>query len=111
MLARLVESGIVTSITAGSLVGQFGEGVRDFALELVRWELVHNVTSDAHDHVRRPPSVLAELERVGLGPLAGWLTNEVPAAILRGDELPPRPRPALALPERATERPRRIRWF
>ncbi len=109
MLARLVASGIVTSITAGSLVGQFGEGVRDFALELVRWDLVHNVTSDAHDHVRRPPSVLAELKSVGLESLAGWLTHDVPAAILRGEELPPRP--PRAIPERESERARRLRSF
>jgi protein-tyrosine phosphatase len=103
-LARLVDSGIVTSITAGSLVGHFGDGVRRFALELVRRDLVHNVTSDAHDHVRRPPSVLDELKRTGLAPLAGWLTCEVPAAILKGDEIPPRPR--VALPALETERPR-----
>jgi protein-tyrosine phosphatase len=108
MLARLVESGILTSITAGSLVGQFGEGVREFALELVRWDLVHNVTSDAHDPVRRPPSVLAELEHAGLGPLADWLTCDVPGAILRGEDLPPRPS-SLVPPQPAVERPRRLR--
>jgi protein-tyrosine phosphatase len=91
MLARLVEGGIATSITAGSLTGQFGESVRVFALELVRAELVHNVTSDAHDAARRPPSVIAELEQAGLAPLAGWLTEEVPAAILSGEEIPARP--------------------
>ncbi len=98
MLARLVEGGIATSITAGSLTGRFGEAVRAFALELVRAELVHNVTSDAHDPVRRPPSVLAELEQAGLAPLAGWLTEEVPAAILRGEDIPARP--LVALPAR-----------
>jgi protein-tyrosine phosphatase len=95
MLARLVDGGIATSITAGSLTGQFGESVRAFALELVLAELVHNVTSDAHDPVRRPPSVLAELERAGLAPLAGWLTEDVPSAILRGEDVPARPPVAL----------------
>jgi protein-tyrosine phosphatase len=95
MLANVVDGGIATSITAGSLTGQFGESVRAFALELVRGELVHNVTSDAHDPVRRPPSVLPELERAGLAPLAGWLTEDVPAAILRGEDIPARPLVAL----------------
>jgi len=49
MLASLVQSGVLTSITAGSLVGRFGGTVRRFALRLVREELVHNVASDAHD--------------------------------------------------------------
>jgi protein-tyrosine phosphatase len=107
LLARLVDSGIVTSITAGSLVGQFGDRARRLALELVHRGLVHNVTSDAHDHVHRPPSVVAELERTGLAPLAGWLTCEVPAAILRGEEIPSRP--SVVLPDLETERPRRSR--
>jgi protein-tyrosine phosphatase len=109
MLARLVDGGIATSITAGSLTGQFGETVRAFALELVRGNLIHNVTSDAHDPVRRPPSVLDELQRAGLAPLAGWLTGEVPAAILQGEDIPPRP--LVVLPDLEVERPRGLRSF
>jgi protein-tyrosine phosphatase len=97
MLARLVEGGILTSITAGSLVGDFGERVRRFALELVHRDLVHNVASDAHDTVRRPPGIADRLERAGLGPLADWLTREVPAAIVSGGEIPPGP--AVVLPD------------
>lgn len=92
MLGSLVRSGALVSITAGSLVGEFGGVVRRFTLELVREGLVHNVVSDAHDDVRRPPGMLEPLERAGLGSLTEWLTDEVPAAILSGDEIPPRPR-------------------
>jgi protein-tyrosine phosphatase len=96
MLASLVRAGVLTSLTAGSLVGHFGEKVRRFALQLVHEELVHNVAADSHDAVHRPPSIAAELERAGLEPLAEWLTVSVPAAILAGTEIPPRP--ALARP-------------
>ncbi len=106
MLGSLVRAGVLTSITAGSLVGRFGETVRRFALGLARDEMVHNVASDAHDHVNRPPGMSSELQQAGLGPLAEWLTQEVPAAILSGDEIPPRP--AVALPGIAT--PRRPWW-
>ena len=58
-----MRAGVLTSVTAGSLVGRFGGEVRRFALALVREELVHNVASDAHDAVRRPPASRAELER------------------------------------------------
>lgn len=104
MLASLVGAGVLTSLTAGSLVGRFGASVRRFALRLVADGLVHNVSSDAHDELRRPPGVAAELERAGLGPLAEWLTHSVPAAILDGGEIPPRPafEPA--------SRRRRLRW-
>jgi protein-tyrosine phosphatase len=91
MLSSLVRAGVLTSITAGSLVGRFGGEVRRFALSLARERLIHNVASDAHDNVRRPPGTAAELRLAGLEPLADWLTEQVPAAILGGQEIPPRP--------------------
>ena len=89
-----------------SLVGRFGGEVRRFALKMVREELIHNVTSDTHDPVRRPPGTAAELRTAGLGPLEDWLTEEVPTAILDGGEIPPRPE--VELPE--IEPVRRTWW-
>ncbi len=91
MLERLVESGVLGSLTAGSLDGKFGGPVRRFSLELVRDRLVHNVASDAHDEINRPPTIAGELERAGLGSLSEWFTQAVPAAILEGGVIPPRP--------------------
>ncbi len=92
VLESLVGSGFLTSVTAGSLVGQFGEEARAYALEMARANLLHNVASDAHDQVKRPPGMVAELRQTELGPLTEWLTQTVPAAILSGDEqIPPRP--------------------
>jgi protein-tyrosine phosphatase len=91
LLESLVQAGMLVSITAGSLSGRFGGEVRRFALELAREGLVHNVTSDAHDVTKRPPGLAQELAQAGLGPLAQWLTQEVPEAILAGRELPERP--------------------
>jgi len=91
LLESLVQAGALTSITAGSLVGRFGDHVRRFALRLAGDGLIHNVASDAHDHLHRPPGIADELQRVGLEPLADWLTRAVPAAILEGEEIPPRP--------------------
>ena len=102
MLESLVRSGVLTSITAGSLVGHFGDEVRRFALELARGGMIHNVASDAHDHLRRPPGIAVKIEQAGLGPLAEWLTAAVPAAILAGTEIPTRP--AVALPDIETAR-------
>ncbi|HET7297053.1 MAG TPA: CpsB/CapC family capsule biosynthesis tyrosine phosphatase [Gemmatimonadales bacterium] len=98
VLAGLVSDGALTSVTAAALRGRFGTNVRHFAIELVREQLVHNVASDAHHHEERPPTMTQELERAGLGPLAGWLTGEVPAAILAGEEIPARPEHAGARP-------------
>jgi protein-tyrosine phosphatase len=106
MLESLVQAGVLTSITAGSLVGRFGDQVRRFALGLARDGMVHNVASDAHDHIHRAPGIAAELEQAGLGPLADWLTQAVPAAILSGEEIPLRP--PLPLPDIDT--PQRPWW-
>jgi protein-tyrosine phosphatase len=106
LLREFVNEGVLTSVTAGSLAGRFGGEVRRFALKMVREQLIHNVTSDAHDPVRRPPGVAAELRQAGLEPLEEWLTEEVPAAILAGAEIPPRPE--VELPE--IEPVRRTWW-
>jgi protein-tyrosine phosphatase len=90
-LQALIDVGVSTSITASSLVGRFGTKARRFALGMLKDGLAHNVTSDAHDDTRRPPGMAAELEQSGFGVLREWLTEEVPAAIIADDPLPPRP--------------------
>jgi len=108
-LVRMASSGVACSITAGSLVGRFGREVRRFALGLVADGLVHNVASDAHDAVRRPPGLAGELEAAGLTGLRGWTTEAVPQAILDGQPLPPRPAEAAVAPPR--ERRGVARWL
>jgi protein-tyrosine phosphatase len=105
-LESLVRSGVLTSITAGSLVGRFGSQVRRFARRLIEQGLVHNVASDAHDAARRPPGIDAELIEAGLEGLSDWLAHIVPAAILGGEEIPPCPVP----PVSRELRPPRLRW-
>ncbi len=95
MLSMLVNTGMLTSLTAGSLVGGFGRTVQRFARTLLADGLVHNVASDAHDQLRRPPGIADELEQAGIGWMRPWLTEEVPDAILASsDEIPAPPSPA-----------------
>jgi protein-tyrosine phosphatase len=89
LLRSLVAAGVLTSVTAGSLVGRFGEQVRRFSLALFEEGLVHSVASDAHDHANRAPGMAREIERAGLGELREWLTESVPAAILEGAAIIP----------------------
>lgn len=105
IVESFVRGGVLMSITAGSLVGRFGREVRRFAQHLLEQGLVHNVASDAHDPVRRPPGMADELAEAGLGELAGWLTEAVPAAILGGGEIPARP-PAPTTTHTRTQRMR-----
>src|SRR3989440_2629904 len=88
-LERLVNAGVLCSITAASVSGRFGSAVRALALDLLRRGLVHNVASDSHDAEKRAPGLRegiesAERELPGIGAHTGWLTEEIPAAILAG---------------------------
>lgn len=95
-LERLVERGIVCSVTALSMTGAFGARVQTFTARLFQEGLVHNVASDAHDAVRRVPGFAGAFRALELsleGASAGedWFTTEVGAAILEGRELPDGP--------------------
>ena len=96
-LARMVERGILCSVTAGSMEGRFGRTVRRATVEMLKRGLAHDVASDAHDPDGRPP----ELRR-GFDALSGelawltaeqrdWMTRAVPEALLAGAAPPPAP--------------------
>jgi protein-tyrosine phosphatase len=95
-LRKVVEAGALCSITAGSMLGRFGPPVRAFTVEMLRGGLVHDVASDAHDHIHRPPGLVggfAELkgELPGIDQYAAWYTVTSPVAILAGNPLPSAP--------------------
>jgi protein-tyrosine phosphatase len=102
IVRRLVDEGVLMSLTAGSLAGRFGSQARRLAIGLLQEELAHNVTSDSHDERNRPPAIAGEIEEAGFGELTEWLTEAVPGAILSGTSVPPRP------PTRRTRRGARL---
>jgi len=53
-LFQLIESGLLSQITAGALTGAFGRKVCAFALKLCKDNLVHFIASDAHNTSDRP---------------------------------------------------------
>lgn len=95
-LVQLVERGVLSSVTAASMMGTFGGTVRRFTAVLFSKRLVHNVASDAHDAVRRPIDLLGGLQSLdhevpGLLEQAECFTVTVPEAILSGAKPPPPP--------------------
>jgi protein-tyrosine phosphatase len=96
-LETLVGQRTLCSITAASLLGSFGGRARAFALEYLRRGLVHDVASDAHDHLHRPPGLRAALEHAdadlpGIRESAAWYTVTAPVAILADNDVPEPPR-------------------
>lgn len=91
LLAEIVKDGALVQITAGSLSGGFGRTVQKLASSMVNRGLVHVIASDAHDPIRRGPGLAGPLAEAKLEPLREWACLQVPAAILSGADLPPRP--------------------
>ena len=92
IVEKLVNQGCLTSVTAGSVGGQFGGTVKRFTAELFGRGLVHNLASDAHDPERRSPQLARTLEDAvraipELEPSLGYLTGDVPRAILAGESV------------------------
>jgi protein-tyrosine phosphatase len=104
-LRKIVAKGTLCSITAGSMQGRFGETVRVFTVQMLREGLVHDVASDAHDHIHRPPGLVEGFARVkneipGIDRYTAWYTVTSPVAILAGNPLPKAPEFQPAPPSR-----------
>lgn len=61
-LYQLVQNGIVTQITAGSLCGHFGKNIKRFTQQLIEANLTHFIASDAHHVTTRPFYITQALE-------------------------------------------------
>ena len=87
-LQVLIDRGALAQITAGSLLGDFGEGPLAACEAFFRRRLVHFVASDAHSIDRRPPRLAAARERVrrdwGTEAESGIFDSN-PTAVLRSE--------------------------
>lgn len=91
LLVNFVEKGMLSQVTAGSLLGHFGSEVRRFTQHLVRSELVHVIASDCHfpDGPRSPelaPGFEAAADLVGRE-RAQEMVVGVPRAIVENREV------------------------
>jgi protein-tyrosine phosphatase len=90
-LESLVSRGAVAQVTAGSLLGEFGNLAQAAAEEFFKRGLVHVVASDAHSLEVRPPRLAAAREKVrkawGAEAEAGLFEGN-PRAIVRNEPLP-----------------------
>jgi protein-tyrosine phosphatase len=97
-MERVVDRGVLSSVTAGSMAGRFGKTVYDFTVRLFEPGLVHDVASDAHGVERRPPGLLAGFDRLDGGSSrpprpSGLVHRTVPGAILGVRSFHPAPVP------------------
>jgi protein-tyrosine phosphatase len=103
-LEELVERGVLVQLTASSVSGRRGSRSRKAAYELLDAGLAHLVGSDAH-RAPGPGSRLSDAaDALHDPPLARWLLELVPAALVDGAPIPDRPAPKRS---RLRWRPRR----
>jgi protein-tyrosine phosphatase len=91
-VAELVRAGALIQVTAASLDGRLGKRTRSCAMRLLDAGLVHLVGSDAHSPGLREVGLSRAAAAIGDERLARWLTEEIPAAIVEDEPLPPAPR-------------------
>ena len=91
LLEPLVSAGVLVQLTAASIDGRLDSRSRVCAKTLLELGLAHLIASDAHAPTLRAVGLSSAARAVGDDALARWLTEEVPAAILDGSELPERP--------------------
>ena len=86
LLVGLVERGVLSQITGGSLMGHFGRAAQKSAEHLLRQNLVHLLASDGHSATENRPPVMAEamdaVERLVGEEAAHTLAVANPSAIL-----------------------------
>lgn len=53
LIVKLIQAGALTQLTAGSILGHFGKKVKSFSRKLIEHNLVHFISSDAHNNRSR----------------------------------------------------------
>lgn len=89
-LESLLEQGVLTQLTAGSLVGIQGNTIRKCAETLLKRGLIHCIASDAHGPGRRPPAIrqgMQVAERILGQAQAQKLIETHPTALVLNQEL------------------------
>jgi protein-tyrosine phosphatase len=91
-LRAIVEQGALVQVTSASLDGRLGRHTRAAAFRLLDLGLAHLIASDAHAPGLRAVGMATAANSVGDAELAGWLTEDVPGAIVADAPIPDRPR-------------------
>jgi protein-tyrosine phosphatase len=90
-LAQLVALGALVQVTAASLDGRLGRRSKRAAERLLELDLVHLLASDAHTPDIREAGLGAAVRAVGDDGLGRYLSEDAPAAVVAGEQLPGRP--------------------
>jgi len=103
MMADWIRMGCVVQVTAGSLLGRFGQRAESMSHQLLKRNWVHFLASDSHNTSSRPPNLgdghKVLVKEYGVE-TADRLCIHNPRAAFYGESFPPQPEP-LGLDEEA----------
>jgi protein-tyrosine phosphatase len=84
---EMIRMGCLGQVTAMSLIGDFGSGIKRIAEKLLSKRLIHIIASDTHSTHRRPPILSAGVraaEKIVGKEEAQKMVTEYPAAVIEG---------------------------
>jgi protein-tyrosine phosphatase len=90
-LRPLVERGVAMQLTASAVDGRLGRRAQKTAHTLIERGLAQLIASDAHTAAIRAIGMRDAVGTLADDGLGRWLTEDVPAALLAGEQLPSRP--------------------
>jgi protein-tyrosine phosphatase len=85
-----LSTGALIQATAASVDGRFGRRVKETCERLLELELVHMLASDGHAPTIRASGLSDAVAALRDEGLARYLTEEVPAAVIAGEDIPRR---------------------
>jgi len=90
-LFKLTEMGVLSQVTGASLLGLFGERVRQFTVMLLEHRMAHIIASDAHSATSRAPRLAdacEEAARIVGRETALQMVHHMPWQIIQGQPVP-----------------------
>lgn len=107
-LTGWVEAGLLTQVTAGSVLGTMGRPAKKLALDLLRKGEVHFIATDAHNLRSRSPQMRAAYKHIAsrfTPAYAEQLCVSNPLAVFHGRPLPSQTAPLSASDQRGGTQP------
>ena len=91
LIEQLIQMGCLMQINGGSLLGNFGRHCKDFSIKLLRYKMVHFLSSDAHNSRKRNFCLSDAFEFAFdiIGEQALILVKDNPKKVLLGEYIEP----------------------
>ncbi|MFP5214179.1 MAG: tyrosine-protein phosphatase [Acidobacteriota bacterium] len=89
-LFNWVDMGVLTQVTASSLLGKFGSEIRRFTIQLMEHNMAHIIATDAHSPTMRTPRLseaYSEAEQIVGEAMAREMVVDTPRLVIQGEPI------------------------